>query len=134
MQIQRIQTLWLLGAVILAATSLFLPWLTVNGSAMAVWQSLPLAILAVTATVIPLAAIFMFHNPGRQQTAVGVAAFISVAALGYVVALTFLGPDSNVKVTLAAPCCMALSGAMDTMARAAIRRDIRRLRDSNRLR
>lgn len=134
MQIQRIQTLWLLAAVALATVSLFLPWLTVGQSPVTLWQNIPLAILALLATILPAAAIFMYPNPQRQQTAVGVAAFLAVATLGYLVALTYLGPDADVRVALAAPCCMALSGAMDTMARSAIRHDIRRLRDSNRLR
>ena len=134
MQIQRIQTLWLIISLACAIVSLCFPWLYVADSPVGCSTDTPLLILALLATLLPLLAIFMFRNPQRQQLVCGLTALLAVGSLGYALAQCFLGPDEEARLALLAPIAMALSGIFDVLARNAIRSDIKLLRDSDRIR
>lgn len=136
MQIQRIQSLYLLIAFGCALTSLFFPWLHFEHFSMDVyaWSNIFMLILAALATVLPLLAIFMFRNLRRQKLVAAIAAFMAIFALGYVVALSYLGPDPDGSLCLAAPLCMAASGLFDVLARNAIISDEKLLKSADRIR
>lgn len=136
MQIQRIQSVWLLIAFATALTSIFLPWIHVPHASIDVygWSNIFLLILAGLAALLPLVAIFMFRNLRRQKLLCALSAFMAIFALGYVVALSWLGPDPEVSVTLTAPLLMACSGLFDVLARNAIRSDERLLKSADRIR
>ncbi len=91
-------------------------------------------ILTVLATVLPLLAIFMFRNLRRQKLVAALAAFMAVFSLGYVVALSYLGPDPDGSLRLVAPLCMAASGIFDILGRNAIISDEKLLKSADRIR
>lgn len=135
MQIQRIQNLYLIIAFLLATVSLAFPWLRLSGGAtLAVQGNIPLLILAVLATLLPLLAICLFKNLQRQKLLGRLSALFAVASLGYVVALSYLGGDNQAQVTVLAPMCMGLSGILDALAARAIYRDQQLLRAADRIR
>lgn len=136
MQIQRIQSVWLLIAFATALTSIFLPWIHVPASSIDVygWSNIFLLILAGIATLLPFVAIFMYRNLRRQKLVCALSAFMAVLSLGYVVALSYLGPEPEASVGMAAPLCMAASGLFDVLARNAIIADEKLLKSADRLR
>ena len=106
MQIQRIQSVWLLIAFATALTAIFLPWIHVPTASIDVygWSNIFLLILTGLAALLPFVAIFMFRNLRRQKLLCALSAFMALFALGYAVALTWLGPDPELSLTLTAPC------------------------------
>lgn len=136
MQIQRIQSVWLLIAFAAALTSWFFPWLHFETASIDLfpWTNVFLMILAGFATLLPLLAIFMYRNLHRQKLTCALAAFMAVFSLGYVVALSWLGADPDGSVCLTAPMLMACSGLFDVLARNAIRSDENLLKSADRIR
>lgn len=136
MQIQRIQSVWLLIAFAAALTSWFFPWLHFETASIDLfpWTNVFLMILAGFATLLPLLAIFMYRNLRRQKLTCALAAFMAVFSLGYVVALSWLGADPDGSVCLTAPMLMACSGLFDVLARNAIRSDENLLKSADRIR
>lgn len=136
MQIQRIQSVWLLIAFAAALTSWFFPWLHFETASIDLfpWTNVFLMILAGFATLLPLLAIFMYRTLRRQKLTCALAAFMAVFSLGYVVALSWLGADPDGSVCLTAPMLMACSGLFDVLARNAIRSDENLLKSADRIR
>lgn len=136
MQIQRIQSLYLLIAFGCALTSIFLPWLHFERFSMDVyaWSNIFMLILASLATVLPLLAIVMFRNLRRQKLVAAIAAFMAIFALGYVVALSYFGPDPDGSLCPVALICMAASALFDILGRNAIISDEKLLKSADRIR
>lgn len=134
MQIQRIQTIWLLLSIISAGLALCFPWLHVGPQAFGIESNPILAILGGLAALLPLVGIIIYRNPEREKLVVSVAALMALAAVAYVVALSQLGPDANCSIALLPTSAMALSGIFDVMAARALAADIKLLRNADRLR
>ena len=136
MQIQRIQSIWLLIAFGAAITSWFFPWLHLEVSSVDLypWTNIFLLILAGLATLLPLVAIFMFRNLRRQKLTCALGAFMALFSLGYVVALSWLGTDPDGSVCVTAPLLMACSGLFDILGRNAIISDEKLLKSADRIR
>lgn len=136
MQIQRIQSVYLLVAFAAALTSWFFPWIHFETASIDLfpYTNIFLGILAALATLFPLIAIFMYRNLRRQKLMCALSAFMVVFALGYVVALNSLGADADGVIKVCAPLLMAASGLFDVLARNAIRSDEELLKSADRIR
>lgn len=134
MQIQRIQSVWLLCAFVCALVSLCFPWLVIAGKGYGVQDSITLLVLGLLATILPLLGIFMYKNLRRQKQVCALSALMAVLCLGFVVAWSFMGPDPESSVALLAPCLMAVSAIFDILARRGIIHDEKLLRAADRIR
>lgn len=134
MQIQRIQTLWFIVALLCALFSLTQNWLAIEGTFVTVQNNIPLLVLGLLATVLPLLAIFLYRNLRRQKLVGRLAALFVVVTLGYVVALSWLGPNPEAEVCILGPVSMAVSGIFDCLAVRGIISDEKLLRSADRLR
>lgn len=134
MQIQRIQTLWLTIAFILAVVSLCFPWLKIDGTFLSAGNDVPLLILSLLAVLFSLVAIFIYRNLRRQKLVAAIAAVMAIFAVGYALALSFLGPNPESEICVLAPLAMTFSGLFDVLARNAMVRDEKLLRSADRLR
>ena len=134
MQIQRIQTLWLIMAVIIAAISFAFPWIKIEESFIGLCDNIPMLILGLLASILPLVSIFLFRNLKRQKTTTQLSRLFALATFSYTVALSFLGPDKDAKMLILGPSLMVLSCIFDYLALKGINRDAKLLRDSDRLR
>lgn len=134
MQIQRIQSLWLLIACVCAVVSLCFPWLKIGGGFVSVENDIPLMIISLLATIFPLLAIFMYRNLSRQKLVCSLAAIMAILAIGYTVALSYLGPNPESDICFLSPVLMAFSGIFDMLGRRAIIHDEKLLRSADRLR
>lgn len=134
MQIQRIQTLWLILAVIIAAISFAFPWIKIEESFIGLCDNIPMLILGLVASILPLVSIFLFRNLKRQKTTTQLSGLFALVTFSYTVALSFLGPDKDAKMLILGPSLMVLSCIFDYLALKGINRDAKLLRDSDRLR
>lgn len=135
MQIQRIQTLWLIAAVACSVFSLTCNWLNIDNQLfISAYNNIPLLILGALAVLLPMIAIFLYRNLRRQKLTVKIAMLFVVATLGYAVALSYLGPHSDAAVCILGPTCMAVSGIFDWLALRGIVHDDKLLRSADRLR
>ena len=134
MQIQRIQTLWLILAVIIAAISFAFPWIKIEESFIGLCDNVPMLILGLLASILPLVSIFLFRNLKRQKTTTQLSGLFALVTFSYTVALSFLGPDKDAKMLILGPSLMILSCIFDYLALKGINRDAKLLRDSDRLR
>lgn len=134
MQIQRIQTLWLILAVIIAAISFAFPWIKIEESFIGLYDNIPMLILGLLASILPLVSIFLFRNLKRQKTTTQLSGLFALVTFSYTVALSFLGPDKDAKMLILGPSLMVLSCIFDYLALKGINRDAKLLRDSDRLR
>lgn len=134
MQIQRIQTLWLILAVIIAAISFAFPWIKIEESFIGLCDNIPMLILGLLASILPLVSIFLFRNLKRQKTTTQLSGLFALVTFSYTVTLSFLGPDKDAKMLILGPSLMVLSCIFDYLALKGINRDAKLLRDSDRLR
>ena len=136
MQIQRIQSVYLLVAFAAALTSWFFPWIHFEAYSIDIYPytNIFLGTLAALATVFPLIAIFMYRNLKRQKLMCALSAFMVVFSLGYVAAFSALGSDAYGEIQLCAPVLMGVSGILDILARNAIRSDENLLKSADRIR
>lgn len=134
MQIQRIQTLWLIMAVIIAAISFAFPWIKIEESFIGLCDNIPMLILGLLASILPLVSIFLFRNLKRQKTTTQLSGLFALVTFSYTVALSFLGPNKDAKILILGPSLMVLSCIFDYLALKGINRDAKLLRDSDRLR
>lgn len=134
MQIQRIQTLWLILAVIIAAISFAFPWIKIEESFIGLCDNIPMLILGLLASILPLVSIFLFRNLKRQKTTTQLSGLFALVTFSYTVALSFLGPEKDAKMLILGPSLMVLSCIFDYLALKGINRDAKLLRDSDRLR
>lgn len=134
MQIQRIQSLWLLLATVCGALSLCFNWLDINGVFVTPFNDPMLCTLVGLAILLPLLAIFMFHNLKRQKLVCRLGAIFALFAVGYAVALSFFGPNPEAAIRIAGPIMMAFDCLACIMAVRAIARDEKLLRDADRIR
>ena len=134
MQIQRLQNLYLLLAFIAALVSLNFNWLRIDAIGVSACNNVPLLVLGLLATLLPLLALFLFKNLSRQKLAARLSALFALFTLGYVIALSYLGPNPEAEVCILAPCLMALGGVLDCLATRAIAADQRLLKSADRLR
>jgi hypothetical protein len=134
MQIQRLQNLWLLIAFVAALVSLNYNWLDIAGSYVTIQNNIPLLILALLATILPLLSLCLYKNLRRQKLAGRLSALFALFTIGYVVALSFLGPNPEAEICILSPCLMGLSGILDCLAVRAIASDERLLRSADRIR
>jgi len=134
MQIQRIQNLYLAIAFIAAIVSLNFNWLSTGDTFVTIQNNIPLLILTLLATILPMMGICLYRNLRRQKLVARLSGLFVIFTLGYIVALSYLGPDPDAKVCLLAPCCIALSGILDGLAARAIVHDEKLLKSADRLR
>ena len=132
MQIQRIQTLWLILAIITATVSFAYPWLSLTDSVIRLTDNAPMMILAVLAAILPLLGIFMFRNIKRQKTIVQLATLFAFASITYAVTTTAFHAESNMSVCILGPSLMIVSGIFNCLAIKGIKHDAKLLRDSER--
>jgi len=100
MQIQRLQNLWLLIAFVAALVSLNYNWLDIAGSYVTIQNNIPLLILALLATILPLLSLCLYKNLRRQKLAGRLSALFALFTIGYVVALSFLGPNPEAEICI----------------------------------
>lgn len=134
MQIQRLQNLYLLLALITAAISLNFNWLIIGNTAVTICNDYALMVLALLATILPLLAICRFKRLGAQKLISRLSALFALFTVGYVVALSFLGPNPEAEVCILSPCLMGMSCIFDCLAARAITHDINLLKSADRLR
>lgn len=134
MQIQRIQTLWFIAALLCAIFSLTQNWLAIDATFVTVQNNIPLLVLGLLATLLPLLAIFLYRNLRRQKLVGRLAALFVVVTLGYAVALSWLGPNPEAELCILGPVSMAISGIFDCLAVRGIISDEKLLRSADRLR
>lgn len=134
MQIQRIQTLWLILAIIVAAISFAFPWLKTEIAVIGPCDNIPMLIPALLASIFPLVSIFLFKNIKRQKTTCKLSILFALVALGYTIVLSFFGPSNDAKLLMLGPSLMILSCVFDLLALKGINHDAKLLRDSERLR
>lgn len=134
MQIQRLQNLWLLIAFVTAIVSLNYNWLDIAGTYVTIRNNIPLLILTLLATILPLLSLSLYKNLHRQKLAARLSAIFALFSIGYAVALSFLGPDPEAEICILAPCLMGLSGVADCLALRAIAADERLLKSADRIR
>lgn len=134
MQIQRLQNLYLLVAFIAALVSLNFNWLKIDDVYVTVGNNVPLLILGLLATILPLLGLFLYKNLRRQKLTARLSALFVLFSLGYAVALSYLGPNPEAEICILAPCCMALSGILDCLAARAIASDEKLLKSADRIR
>ena len=93
-----------------------------------------LLILCLLATILPLA-IFMFRNMRRQKQVALLGAAMSVLAIGYSIAMTYMPDSGGVEITQHfGTIWPAASALADIMARRCIVSDEKLLRSADRLR
>lgn len=134
MQIQRIQSLWLLLAAVCGALSLCFKWLDINGVFVTPLNDPMLGTLACLAILLPLLAIFMYRNLKRQKLVCRLGVLFALFAVGYAVALSYLGPNPEADIRIVGPILMACDCLACIMATRAIARDEKLLRDADRIR
>lgn len=134
MQIQRLQNLYLALAFLAAIVSLSFNWLTIGNVAVNIENDYPLLILALLATLMPLFGICRYKKLHSQKLISRLGAVFALFTVGYVVALSFLGPNPEAEVCILAPCLMGLSCILDCLAARAIVHDENLLKSADRLR
>lgn len=101
---------------------------------MTIKNDTPLMILALMATMLPLFALVRFKNLRKQKLCARLGALFALFTVGYVVALSFLGPNPESEVCILSPCLMALCGILDCLAVRGIIHDEKLLKSADRLR
>lgn len=134
MQIQRLQNLYLCLAFIAAVISLNFNWLVIGQTAVTVYNDIPLLILAAISTICPLIALCRYKNLKSQKLISRLGALFALFTIGYVVALSFLGPNPEAEVCVLSPCLMGLCGILDCLAARSITHDINLLKSADRIR
>lgn len=136
MQIQRLQNLYLLIAFIAAILSLSYPFVYVTGGSIGVKNNVPLLILGLMATILPLLALCLYKNLQRQKLVSRVAALFADCTLVYAVVLYFisLDLDNGANIALFSPICIFLSSVFDLLAARAIHHDQELLKAADRIR
>jgi len=134
MQIQRIQTLWLIIAAIFAIISFCFPWLKIDSGYVTAQNDIPLLIIGVLAITLPLIGIFMFRNLRHQKRICSLSGLMALFSVAYIILLSYLGPQSESEVCIWAPVCMIVSAIFDVAARRGIIHDEKLLRSADRLR
>lgn len=133
MQIQRLQNLYLLIALILQVVSLFIPWWKTPQAAIFPYSDPILLIICCLAAAMALIGIFLFKNLRRQKLVAALCALFGLFAVTYGFALSFMDTDDSVRMALGA-CPMALGAIMAVMARNRVIHDEKLLRSADRLR
>lgn len=134
MQIQRLQTLWLIIAVIFAVISCCFPWLKIDNGYVTIQNDIPLLVIGILAAALPVIGIFMFRNLRLQKRICSLSGFMALFSVAYIVLLSYLGPHPEGEVCIWAPVCMVVSAIFDMAARRAIIHDEKLLRSADRLR
>lgn len=136
MQIQRLQNLYLLIAFIAAIVSLSYPFVIITNGAIGIQNNVPLLILCLMATILPLLALCLYKNLQRQKLASRIAALFADCTLVYAVVLYFinLDIDNGAHIALLSPICIFLSSLFDLFAARAIQRDMELLKAADRIR
>lgn len=134
MQIQRLQNLYLLIAFIAAVLSLNFNWLIIGEVAVTIQNDIPLMVLSLLATLLPLLAICRYKKLHSQKLISRVGALFALFTIGYAVALSYLGPNPQAEVCILSPCLMGLSGIFDCLAVRSITHDEKLLKSADRLR
>lgn len=134
MQIQRIQNLYLLLSLIVAAISLNFNWLVAAGTPVTICNDYALMVLALIAAILPLLALIRFKNLRAQKLISRLAALFALFSVGYVVVSSFFGPNPEAEVCILAPSLMVISGLFDCLAIRGIIHDEKLLKSADRLR
>lgn len=134
MQIQRLQNLYLLIAFLAAIFSLNYPWLIVPGGNIGIQNNVPLLILALLATILPLLAICLYKNLIRQKLMARLAALFAFCSLAYTYTLDLINIEHGANLALLAPAVMFFSALFDLFAARAISSDQKLLKAADRIR
>lgn len=134
MQIQRLQNLYLLIAFLAAILSLNYPFIIIPGGNVGVQNNIPLLILALLATILPLLALCLYKNLKRQKLVSRLAALFADCTLVYVFVLDWLNIDNGANIAMLAPCCIFASSLFDLFAARAITSDQNLLKAADRIR
>lgn len=134
MQIQRLQNLYLLIAFLAAICSLNYPWLIVPGGTIGIQNNIPLLILGLLATILPLLGICLFKNLKRQKLVARLAALFAIVAVGYTYTLDLINIENGANLALLAPAAMFVGALFDLFAASAISHDQKLLKAADRIR
>ena len=134
MQIQRLQNLYLLLAFLAAILSLNYPWVILPGANVTVQNSVPLLILALLATILPLLGICLFKNLKRQKLVSRLAALFAICSLAYAFILDYTNIENGANLAILAPAIMFASALFDLFAAGAISSDQKLLKAADRIR
>lgn len=134
MQIQRLQNLYLLIAFLAAIISLSFPFIILPGGNVGVQNNVPLLIIALLATILPLLALCLYKNLKRQKLVSRLAALFAICTLVYVFVLDWLNIDNGASLALISPFCIFISALFDLFAVRAITSDQNLLKAADRIR
>ncbi len=134
MQIQRLQTLWLIIAALFAMISLCFPWLKIDSGYVTVQTDMPLLVIGILAAALPLIGIFMFRNLRLQKRICSLSSLMALFSIVYIILLSYLGPYHEGEICIWAPVCMVVSAILDIAARRGIIHDEKLLRSADRIR
>lgn len=134
MQIQRIQNLYLLIAFLAAIVSLNYTFIILPDGNVGVQNNVPLLVIALLATILPLLALCLYKNLKRQKLVSRLAALFADCTLVYVAVLYFINIDNGVNIALLSPICLLLSSMFDLFATRAINHDQELLKAADRIR
>ncbi len=134
MQIQRLQTLWLIIAALFAMISLCFPWLKIDSGYVTVQTDMPLLVIGILAAALPLIGIFMFRNLRLQKRICSLSSLMALFSIVYIILLSYLGPYHESEICIWAPVCMVVSAIFDIAARRGIIHDEKLLRSTDRIR
>lgn len=138
MQIQRIQTLYLLIAAILTGMFCFLPYATVSVSdegirQMLVTETPVLFILNATITVLLLITIFMYRNLKQQIKLALIDALLILGSVATTLLYIYVGHADAIPAFNGGAILLALAFAFTIAARRAMKRDKAKLSSADRL-
>ncbi len=134
MQIQRIQNLYLLLSFIAAIISINFNWLVIGDTSVTIRNDYTIMVLAVVATLLPLLGLFRYKSLRVQKLISRLSALFAIFSVGYVVVLSYLGPNPEAEICVLAPSLMAISGLLDCLAIRGIIHDEKLLKSADRLR
>lgn len=134
MQIQRLQNLYLIIAFICAIVSLSFPWINLPEGNISVQNNVPLLILGLLATILPLLGICLYKNLQRQKLVSRLAALFAFFTLAYAWILDWTNIENGATMALLTPCAVVFSCLFDIFATGAIKSDQKLLKAADRLR
>ena len=134
MQIQRLQNLYLLLAFLAAILSLNYPWVILPSANVTVQNNIPLLILALLATILPLLGICLFKNLKHQKLVSRLAALFAICSLAYAFILDYTNIEHGANLAILAPAIMFASALFVLFAAGAISSDQKLLKAADRIR
>ncbi|MBD5282838.1 MAG: DUF4293 domain-containing protein [Bacteroides sp.] len=138
MQIQRIQSVYLLIAVIASVALWFLPWIHIESASIdaSPTNNITFGILNTINTLLPLITIFLYRNLRRQKHVCMLAIFLGIVSIGCIMAETLYLHYHDVAASTgtASIFCFVVMLFFELLAHRAMIRDENLLKSADRIR